>query len=132
MDVDVTDTAAEILTIKLKAWATQLAARFGAPVLLVGSALRKLHPRDVDVRIVIPDEEFEARYGVTWDRWSRGVDAQRWIDDMAKLGRNMVLTYKINLDLQVHAAGYIDAHNLAGPAVVLAAPSGDDLAGGQA
>lgn len=51
---------------KLRGWANQMVLRFGTEteVYLVGSALRKEHPRDVDLCIVLPDQVFMARYGI--------------------------------------------------------------------
>jgi hypothetical protein len=51
-----------------------LALRFGAPVYLVGSALELVDPRDVDVRVLVREEDFKARYGDP-EEWRR---AQGW------------------------------------------------------
>jgi len=41
-----------------------------ATVWLVGSALHKVErPRDVDVRVVLPDDDFERRFGFGFDEW---------------------------------------------------------------
>ena len=46
-----------------KKQANWYAAYYGAPVYLVGSALTKERPRDIDVRITLSDEEFWRFYG---------------------------------------------------------------------
>jgi hypothetical protein len=88
---------AETLRLCLRGWANQMVARFGAPVWLVGSALTDPNARDIDVRIVLPDDEFAARYGdvIDWinEGWSAewGDGRKRWGVDMAKLARDVVL-----------------------------------------
>lgn len=99
----------------LQGWANQMASRFGAPVYLVGSMLTSPETaRDVDVRIVLSDEDFEARYGINaidwihegWTSWSPG--RKRWGEDMVKLARQsrggFTLAGGMNLDFQVHPA----------------------------
>ena len=87
---------------KLGFWAQCMAARFGGPVYLVGSALTKENPRDVDIRIVIPDHDFFNRY----DRLASDFYTDRgpiWVEDVAKLGRDLLRTWHgLNLDLQVY------------------------------
>lgn len=102
------DEAVEAIRLRLAGWANQLAARFAAPVYLVGSALTTTSPRDIDVRVVLDDDAFEARYGVSaaewaremWGTWSAG--SLRWGADMAKLNAQAVKAFAWNLDVQVH------------------------------
>lgn len=98
----------------LRGWANQMAARYGHPVYLVGSSLDVddvNEARDFDVRIVLPDAEFETRFGVEvadwyrqqWSTWGDG--SRRWGAEMAKLARGFTTTFaklKLNIDLQVH------------------------------
>lgn len=49
--------------LKLRAWAQRVADHEQAPVYLVGSALTKSHPRDLDVSIIVPHDRFVARFG---------------------------------------------------------------------
>lgn len=51
------------VTPELLVFAERMAEEYGAPVLLVGSALEKEAPRDIDLRIKLPDEAFHERYG---------------------------------------------------------------------
>lgn len=44
-------------------WAQEVAKQEGYPVYLVGSTLLKPYPRDLDIAIVMPLDEFEARFG---------------------------------------------------------------------
>lgn len=50
--------------IELREWAKNLANETGFPVYLVGSVLTKDTPRDFDVSVIMPHEEYERRYGV--------------------------------------------------------------------
>lgn len=47
----------------LREWAQEVAHAEGYPVYLVGSALNSLCPRDLDVSVIMPVADFEARYG---------------------------------------------------------------------
>lgn len=49
--------------LKIRAWAQEVAERTGWPVYLVGSALSKVRPRDIDISIIMPEAEFIRRYG---------------------------------------------------------------------
>lgn len=95
------------LKLQLHGWACQMAVRFGVPVYLVGSALVDDNPRDIDLSIVLPDEDFTARYGDVqrWDSemWgiAWGAERQRWAEDQIKLARHLVAAYKMNIDLKI-------------------------------
>lgn len=104
---------------KLAPWAPYVAARYNAPVYLVGSTLYNPQPRDCDIRIPINDYEFAARYGmptVTFaeakgadgHRWVSGVEwgglvapTQAWVDDIAKFTGHLSTYLKRNVDLQI-------------------------------
>lgn len=47
----------------LRAWAQRVADQEQAPVYLVGSALTKAKPRDLDVSIIVPHARFVAQFG---------------------------------------------------------------------
>lgn len=49
--------------LKLRAWAQRVADHEQAPVYLVGSALTKARPRDLDVSIILPHDRFVAQFG---------------------------------------------------------------------
>lgn len=49
--------------LRLRAWAQRMADNEHAPVYLVGSALTKSHPRDLDVSIILPHDRFVAQFG---------------------------------------------------------------------
>jgi hypothetical protein len=96
------------LRLQLHGWACQMATRFGAPVYLVGSSLADdPNPRDVDISIVLPDDDFAARYGdvQAWDREMYGTEwgdgRQRWAGDQVKLTRHLVTGYRMNVDLKI-------------------------------
>ncbi len=80
-----------------------MAARFNGEVRLCGSVLTSETPRDIDIRIIVDDIEFLCRYKVTVDEFDRDT-GQKWITDVAKLTRDVVLREKMNLDLQIMPA----------------------------
>lgn len=94
----------------LEGWANQLFARYGHPVYLVGSALEQENPRDVDVICVLPDDEFENRFG-PWRECERfGPDqtpgSKRWCAEVGKLSREATAKHpSVNIDFKVRAAG---------------------------
>ena len=49
--------------LRLRAWAQEVADQEQAPVYLVGSALTKTRPRDIDVSIILPHDRFVAQFG---------------------------------------------------------------------
>lgn len=83
------------------------AARYGGPVWLVGSALSGESARDLDVRIVLPDAQFERRWGPL-GQWTQGQTTQRLVDEMAHLNRNAtsLLPEGTNPDVQIWPASY--------------------------
>lgn len=104
--------AAAWLHAKVGGWANMLAARFGAPVWLVGSALREPLPRDVDVRVVLAEEDFRARYGEP-GAWAEdahspawGPARRAWARDVGKLSHDAAVRLGVNIDFQVEPAAY--------------------------
>lgn len=97
-------------------FASQMATRFGQPVYLTGSSLTKPDARDVDLRIVLPDDQFGARYGdPRWwwcDSWRHtwGPARQRWAEDCAKLGAYASKALRLNIDLQVYPESIAAEH----------------------
>lgn len=105
----------------LHGWACQIAARFNSPVWLVGSALREVRPRDVDVIVTLPDEQFFRRYGLSGlgtqmigDARDDGRHTRYW-QDMAKLtgwadfhhgNHSLNLDFKVQDESQVSARRY--------------------------
>lgn len=107
-----------------KDWARHMAARLNARVYLVGSTLHAPEPRDCDIRLILLDHEFAARYGmpmvaipVEMQRERNGVTrtsavpfdegvTQRWVDDIAKLGAALSLRLHRNVDVKVWPDSY--------------------------
>lgn len=91
----------------LRGWANQMAARYGHPVYLVGSALVEDNPRDVDLAVVLPDEEFKNRFGGTYNEAMRlGPTPEgpqpRWCAEVAKLSRQACRYHPgANIDFKV-------------------------------
>lgn len=50
--------------LTIREWAQEVANIEGYPIYLVGSALWKSYPRDIDLSMILPVADFEARYGV--------------------------------------------------------------------
>lgn len=90
--------------------ANSLAARYGAHVLLVGGALEDESPRDYDVRIVLPDDDFRRLYGGA-PGGERPLDAMfdfeswewRRAYDCLKQSRIMTHRMSVPVDLQIQA-----------------------------
>jgi hypothetical protein len=114
----------EIIRTKLADWSRHMAARFNGAVYLVGSTLHNPDPRDTDIRIVVADHEFAARYGMPFAeipeaerrerngvtrtqgvRFDDGV-TQRWVDDMAKLAAAISVRIQHNADIKVWPESY--------------------------
>jgi len=100
--------AADDLPEHLIGWANQMAARFGRPVFLVGSALTSPRPRDYDVRIVLSNDEFSARYGLELEAYEASLwlplrfpQLMTYFNDMAKLAGHAAGASRLNVDFQV-------------------------------
>ena len=92
----------------LQMWANSIAARLNAHVYLVGSALVQENPRDIDIRVVLTAEQYEARYGERgWiERHLFGPvepsdGLRRWLADCAKLGDWAAKYHRMNIDFQI-------------------------------
>lgn len=108
--------------LKLRRFGAYMAARFHAPVYLVGSALTKANPRDIDVRVVLSEDHFKARYGVDSHGWLMDGPPQAWIDEVGKFCEQESTRQRLRIDFQVYPARH--AMQYCGkPRVVLAAPS---------
>lgn len=89
---------------------------YGVPVHLCGSALRpdNSEPRDWDVRITIPDEDFAARFGGTAQEWAAqgetgewGSVRWKWSDECVKLTKRHWKTTALNVDIQIYPESYV-------------------------
>lgn len=97
----------KIIQLTCSGFANQMYCRYGQPVFLVGSSLNNDNPRDVDIRVTLPDDVFEARYGSvkewredTWrNEWREA--RQKWANDTAKLSSFASVCVKMNIDFQV-------------------------------
>lgn len=49
--------------LTIREWAQEVANVEGYPLYLVGSALWKSYPRDIDISMIIPIKDFEERFG---------------------------------------------------------------------
>ncbi len=92
----------------LECWANQVAARYGFPVYIVGSALTDADPRDVDIVCILPDEHFANRFGpADPDGWVTeymkvGDTQRRWAREVAKFSRECTIIHRaINVDFKV-------------------------------
>jgi hypothetical protein len=93
----------------LKPWANQMFSRYGHPVWLVGSALDQgWMARDVDVRVIFPNDEFEKRFGLPAKSYRRAcwapylaTQVQRLWDETAKMTRQGAVAMLMNLDFQI-------------------------------
>jgi hypothetical protein len=108
---------------KLVIWANSIRAFYGHPIYLVGSQLtEKENPRDIDIVCIIPNNEFELRYG-SLNKWcdesGTGVYTEvrwSWADDCLKrsLSGMQETGYSIDFKIQAKtiALGYEDKPKL--------------------
>lgn len=77
---------------------------FGLPVYLVGSGLvESKDPNDIDVVIPVPDDLFDAMYGVyvaPIDRGTPSAQWKRWARDCAKQGRELTMVCMKSVDFK--------------------------------
>jgi len=105
LSANVKNPALGELLNELRPFANSQAAHYGVPVWLCGSVLHCLYPRDIDVRVVLPDAEYEARFGSWgWERvrkfhWPE--PEKQWAMTMGKTNRIAARLYGLNLDFQV-------------------------------
>lgn len=103
---------------KLRRWITEMSNFYRLPVYLCGSALFDFntHPRDWDVRIEMPDDEFARRFG-PWGEWEEqggsgdwGPVRWKWSDECVKRSKGGWLSTGLNIDFQIypvsHCVGY--------------------------
>ncbi len=100
----------------LRRWANSVAGLYGEAVWLCGSALRADNPdpRDWDVRLRMPHDAFEARYGnpEAWEAEGATGDwtgvRWRWPAENVKQTRRAWRHVRLNVDFQVYPAAYWD------------------------
>ncbi len=80
----------EIIQIKIQSWANSMFGRYGHPVWLVGSAMDGAG-RDVDIRIILPDPEFESRFPTREGLYL----------EVGKQARHASLFCRMNIDFQI-------------------------------
>lgn len=93
---------------RLVRWANAINGFYGAPVYLVGSQITGAEdPRDVDVICVLPDEDFEIRYGsvAQWvDQGESGmwdVVRRKWSQDCVKKSTHGIRETRLDIDFKV-------------------------------
>lgn len=99
---------------QLRRWANRLRGRYGVPLYLVGSALRDDNPdpRDWDIRMMLPDDDFAVRFGpvAEWRHegntgdWTR--TRFRWSDQCVKDTKDAVAWTHLNVDFQIYAESH--------------------------
>ena len=101
-----TQTITELLP-KLTKLANHWYAYYGGPVFLIGSALEKEEPRDIDIRVVVTKEDFERLYGKYEDFSKEYVSGEfgpctwSWVEDRLKRCRLAYAETNANIDFCV-------------------------------
>jgi hypothetical protein len=102
---------------KLVRWANAISAFYGHSVYLVGSQLTaKENPRDVDVLCILPDYEFELRYG-SCDEWAKegasGIYTGirwKWADDCVKKSLHGMKETQLEIDFKVQPESFQEGY----------------------
>jgi hypothetical protein len=99
----------------LRREANGLRGLYGVAVFLAGSALLDSNPdpRDWDVRLTLPDADFQRRYGPVEDwisegntgRWTR--TRWRWSDDCVRRSRQLSVALGVLVDFQVYPRTHV-------------------------
>jgi hypothetical protein len=102
----------------LRRWANEIAKRYDSPVYLVGSALTKPNPRDVDVIVILSDEAFFKRYGCNWFEAveKTGTNWVKWNDEMIEVFHAFTIP-SILLDFKVESISWSDILHPTKPAI---------------
>lgn len=95
---------------KLRRWANRLRGRYGVPIYLCGSALREDNPdpRDWDIRIMLPDDDFALRFGPVEEWRAEGCTGNwtrtrfRWSDQCVKDTKDFAAWVHLNGDVQIY------------------------------
>lgn len=103
----------DVHQLMLLRFANEMAGFYQSSVYLCGSALTKADPRDIDLRISLPDGAFEARYGGTVADWiEQGRTGQwgdvrwNWSKDCTRQTHRGWRETPMNVDLQVYPASW--------------------------
>ena len=116
----------------LRTFARHLAGYYGQPVYLCGSALidSNAKPRDWDLRIALPDMNFERRYGCTAKSWDEqgqsglwGDSRHAWSADCVKQSHSGMDRTLLNCHVQVYPKTYGERFKRY-PKLLLAKPKG--------
>lgn len=89
--------------------ANAMAARYGAPVYLCGSALTNPKPNDYDVRVVMPEAELARMFGADDSNEPRTLDdltaPREWriLRECLKQSRRLSRTFAKNVDFQIQS-----------------------------
>lgn len=93
----------------LRRWANRQRGLLGEPVYLCGGALDpdNKDPRDWDIRVLLPKEVFETKYGdeLVWaseqELGAFGRTSWRWVRDMVRTSRDGMKHTHLNIDFQI-------------------------------
>jgi hypothetical protein len=107
--------------LMLLRFANEMAGFYQSPVYLCGSALAKVDPRDIDIRIQLADDEFGRRYGGSMHpeaavrKWiEQGLTGDwspirwRWSSDCTKRCKHAWKLTNLNVDFQVYPASWCE------------------------
>jgi hypothetical protein len=93
----------------LQEFGSQVWAAFGEPPYLVGSALQGKQWRDVDVRLILPDQQYEAMFGNPDDLSQ--LTCGKWVSmclAYSALGKQMT---GLPIDFQIQQQSWANTHH---------------------
>ena len=100
----------------LQRFANKTRGLYGFPIYLVGSALSgsNSNPRDWDIRLILPNDEFDRHFG-DHNKWMwEGTSGQwteirwKWSDACVKLSKQGYYECRLNIDFQIYPEEYAD------------------------
>lgn len=102
-------------TNRLVRWANAINGFYGHPVYLVGSQITGVEdPRDIDVVCILPDEDFEIRYGSISEWVDQGESGMwktvrhKWSQDCVKKTKHGIKETRLDIDFKVVPKSWSD------------------------
>lgn len=122
---------------RMQEWLNGIVSQFGGSAYLVGSALwKKKKPRDVDLRLLLPDDKFEELFGPV-RRWVIEGETGNWTELRwnwsrlcTKLTKEACEVLGANIDFQIYPESWARMEYGREPRILLAGEGGNSMSFG--